>query len=274
MAGSVKKQSQVAVMVEEVDEEWVDPTDWLTVKAPKSYFFRLPIELREMIYTYLVPDIDVPIIERDPFHQLRLREDSQACSPQLLLANRQIYEEMIIRFYGSATFAMYVEQHEISFLGNPIYVYDPEFPSCLQYVRALHIEIQLPPVMRIFHEEFSECVDALVIYLSNKCRRLRYINFAFDLRVLDGHIPRNRMDWYVNEPQAFLAQYVRASFVWAMNPFKSLSGVTMVSKTGPVWLKAVDSTPTTDNGDHQSYSERLIEEADIYCRKLVSEFFK
>jgi len=90
---------------------------------------------------------------------------------------------------------------------------------------------------------------------------------------MEGHIPRNRMDWYVNEPQAFLAQYVRVSFDWAMMPFKSLSGVTMASKIGPIWRKAADGFVSTNDETQATQQERLTEEADIYCRKLVIEVF-
>lgn len=274
MVGTDKKHSRVAITVDEVDAEPTDQTGSRTLKAPTCHFTRLPVELREMIYAYLVPDTDVPIFEPDLFHGLNLRKDVTACSPQLLRANRQIYEEMISQFYGVATFAMYVEQHEISFLGNPIYVYDPQFPSCLQHVRSLHIEMQLPPITRIFHEDYSECVETLASHLFKNCHRLKFINFAFDIRIMEGHIPRNRMDWYVNEPQAFLAQYVRVSFDWAMMPFKSLSGVTMASKIGPIWRKAADGFVSTNDETQGTQQERLTEEADIYCRKLVIEVFK
>src|ERR1700753_1850 len=110
MAGIVKKLSQLAVTVDEVDEEPVDRTGSPTIKVPESHFSRLPVELREMIYAYLVPDTDVPIVGRVHYRPFIFRKDRTACSPQFLLANRQIYQEMVNQFYSMATFAMYVEQ--------------------------------------------------------------------------------------------------------------------------------------------------------------------
>jgi hypothetical protein len=227
-----------------------------------------------MVYLYLSPDTDLPIREPDLLDVRKLRKDGEACAPGLLRANRQIYEEFIIHFYGTATFALYVETNELSFLGTPTYPYDPIFPRPLSYVRNLHIEIQLPPVIRIWSEEASKCTYQLVEHLSKHCPYLKVINFAFDIRVMDGHVTTNRMDWYVHEPHAFIVQHVRPSFEWAMLPFKGLHGIEMVSLNGSVWHKVPDTVPGTSDGSGRTSQDRLTEEADVYCRKLVNHFFK
>jgi hypothetical protein len=103
---------------------------------------------------------------------------------------------------------------------------------------------------------------------------LKTINFAFDIRVMDAHVTTDRMDWYVHEPHAFVVQHVRPSFEWAMIPFKDLRGIEMVSLNGSVWHKVPDTVPGTADGSGQNSQERLTEEADVYCRKLVKHFFK
>jgi hypothetical protein len=241
----------------------------------KSYFLLLPLEVRQMIYSYLVPDTNIPIKEPELPDPRALRLDGTVCSPQLLQVNYQIYEEFFEQFYGHATFAMYVEQHEISFLGTPIYVYDPKFPRALQVVRSLHIEIQLLPSYWTYLEDASPCILGLADHLS-QCRGLKFINFAFDTSVmLEGPIPQSRIDWYVLNPQMFIAQHLRRTFAWTMAPFRRLGGVKhFTSITGPVWRSLSDRPTAPSNGQHQSSQEKLMEEADIYCRQSVGEYFE
>jgi hypothetical protein len=67
----------------------------------KCYFLELPVEIRLMIYQYLIPDKPVPA--RWVGTRI-LREDSTPVTTAILRVNKTIHEEVADLFYGQSTF--------------------------------------------------------------------------------------------------------------------------------------------------------------------------
>lgn len=233
-------------------------------------FLKLPLELRELIYEHLIPNTELTITEADLIEPDQLRQDGTVCCPAILRTCRQVYDELIEPFYGSATFAIFVEQHEISFLGTPSYVYSPKFPRNLHHVRKLHIEMQLPPLTTVLTSKSYVCMDQLVEYINKYCTKLHKINIAFDICFLEN-LPRNRMEYYAQDSQVFMLQIVRPVFNWSLKAFKNLQRVQLVAWSGLAWPRRVQGDPTIAVG--RNVQEILAEEAEIYCRGLVPEIF-
>ncbi|KAF2669579.1 hypothetical protein BT63DRAFT_264421 [Microthyrium microscopicum] len=119
----------------------------------------IPLELRFEIYSYLIPDAEVPAA----FHQLKprecghhkwpqgdppfLRRDEEPCTPAMLRVNHQIHIELMEMWYSKATFHMNVE---IGGLGTAYLLgqrYDPKQP------------LPPDPVGRIAHLKVAIYVD-------------------------------------------------------------------------------------------------------------------
>src|ERR1700748_601884 len=90
-------------------------------------FLDLPVELRLMVYKYLIPNtIVIPMrgLPRENYPPETLRTDGQLCYPAILRTNRRIYEEAIDMWYGTATFHMDIHGRNIYFLDTEFKVKD------------------------------------------------------------------------------------------------------------------------------------------------------
>ncbi|CZR65773.1 uncharacterized protein PAC_15673 [Phialocephala subalpina] len=126
--------------------------------SPTS-FMSLPIELRQGIYKYLIPDDHVPaywVAPRIPpwpgqygSHIRILRHDKQPCCTEILRINRQIHDEVIGLFYGTASFGVHINGPYCFFLGVKYCTEDLDLampntlPPTFRLVRSLSISIFL-----------------------------------------------------------------------------------------------------------------------------------
>lgn len=126
----------------------------ITVPRKQMSFLNLPIELRTAIYEYLIPNDEVLgywFISQNggPPDRRPVRHDKQPCCPAVLRINRQIHDEVIGMFYGTARFFMYV-------VGCRCYVFGMKFatedlhevtanklPPGFRFIRSLHITIKM-----------------------------------------------------------------------------------------------------------------------------------
>lgn len=110
----------------------------------KASFLSLPIELRIAIHQHLVPNAFVAgyWFENPPQH-LPFRDDEQPCCPAILRTNRQIYNESIGIWYGSARFRIYITERHLYFLGSKIHNRDAKLPSCFRLIRSLIVDMKL-----------------------------------------------------------------------------------------------------------------------------------
>ncbi|KAF5870318.1 uncharacterized protein Bfra_009702 [Botrytis fragariae] len=105
-----------------------------TIITRISPLLQLPVELRLLIYKYLVPDGDIlPIRVRE--RPETLRKDGGSICPAVLYLNRQIHNEVIPLWYGSGNFH------------SELWDFSVRVPSALRFIKSLDIPIfaQLVP---------------------------------------------------------------------------------------------------------------------------------
>lgn len=124
----------------------------LDSRPQQTSLLSLPIELRNAIYKFLVPDDHVqgywyvPKVGGPP-DKRPVRLDKEPCCPAVLRTNRQIYTEVIGMFYGTASFAIYVSDFYCWFLGvqycteNLNLAIPATLPATFRLVRSLQISI-------------------------------------------------------------------------------------------------------------------------------------
>jgi hypothetical protein len=118
-------------------------------QARQVSFLDLPVELRLVVYKYLVPNTVVPVRyfpSSDDAHSdhLNLRTDGRFCYPAILRTNRLIYEEAIDLWYGTAVFYLNILGDFLNFQGTKYFPGDV-LPQTLRRVRTLHITLTLRP---------------------------------------------------------------------------------------------------------------------------------
>ena len=96
----------------------------MTNNASNSGFLSLPLELRDEIYRYLLPDVDdicpVPRSRRQLYHIKHvpcLRTDKEQCYPEILAVNKQINAEASRVLYAR-TYTMKYFLNRVTFLGR------------------------------------------------------------------------------------------------------------------------------------------------------------
>lgn len=117
------------------------------IKDPRKQtsFLSLPIELRIAIYDHLIPNANVASYgtHTNPAIYPPFRHDKQPCCPAILRTNRQIYNEVIGMWYGTAKFGMYMTGRHLYFLGTRIHDRNAKLPSSFRFVRSLSLDIML-----------------------------------------------------------------------------------------------------------------------------------
>ena len=96
---------------------------------PCSPFLRLPLELRDQIYGYLMPDVDEvctkPGFKENVYHEgdiewfdnlFELRRDGDYCYPAILAVNKQVHAEAS-RIMWNRTYTIRASPKSIEFLG-------------------------------------------------------------------------------------------------------------------------------------------------------------
>jgi hypothetical protein len=105
----------------------------------------LPVELRLAIYEHLIPNNQVP-----PNNDSKppLRHDEQPCCPAVLRVNRQIYNEVISMWYGTARFWVKIAGRFLNALRVKIDDRNATLPSNFRLIRSLSITLMLhwPPL--------------------------------------------------------------------------------------------------------------------------------
>lgn len=101
-------------------------------------FLDLPAEVRLTVYGYLVPNLPVrnfPLIRRQ---SKKFRDDGTRCCPAILRVNHQIYNEVILEWYGSASYEVVLDSKYIMFCGRIIPPFVP-VPSTMQLVHSMQL---------------------------------------------------------------------------------------------------------------------------------------
>ncbi|PQE34128.1 D-2-hydroxyacid dehydrogenase protein [Rutstroemia sp. NJR-2017a WRK4] len=182
-----------------------------------SPFLRLPPEVRNQIYLHLVPHDALNPQYCLPGGPLRLMRAS--CSPAILRLNRKIYNEVILLWYGVATYPFFLRRTS-EFLGNE-YLMDERcvLPACLKLVRSLDIRIYSCMIRS------NTRIDSLPAWTT--C----LANFLADSKCLE-HLKiylyvMVRLEGAITTPE----ETIHASLEEILSPFRAIRGLSKVTTT-------------------------------------------
>jgi len=107
-----------------------------------SDLLRLPPEIRRLIYSYLLPTLDI-----DPgkirYGRGALREDGKS-GGGLLQVNRQIHNEIYNDWYSNTMYIVQIASNGgVMFLNHFIFRPDESMPSTLMVVKELYVDIHI-----------------------------------------------------------------------------------------------------------------------------------
>jgi hypothetical protein len=111
----------------------------------ESPFMKLPVEVRQFIYSFLIPDMLVTTKTRGEKHKKlereRLRRDREPCCAALLRTNQKIYYELVEQWYTSTRYCILLD-------GNILRFAYQEFPLALglpfgfRFLKRLDLTVQ------------------------------------------------------------------------------------------------------------------------------------
>ncbi|KAL4891475.1 hypothetical protein BDV59DRAFT_181824 [Aspergillus ambiguus] len=159
----------------------------MAFSSPKILgFLDLPAEVRLTIYHYLIPTIPIrnfTLIRGRGSKTVALRHDGERCCPALLRANRQIYNELVREWYGSAQYEVVLDTKYIMFCGRIIPPYAP-VPSTIRFVHSMKLCVSIQGTPQYIHSHstlehllgFQDRLAAIARVLSDRVRcRLHYL---------------------------------------------------------------------------------------------------
>jgi hypothetical protein len=119
-------------------------------QPPQSYhFITVPLELRQLIYLYLIPNRTVPASipgsnpHIGPVSSI-FREDRSPCSPALLRVNRQIYNEFVRFFYGHTLYCVTLACNYIRMTNLAVYHHRAtHLPFNLHFLTRIQLNVEI-----------------------------------------------------------------------------------------------------------------------------------
>lgn len=107
----------------------------------------LPVEIRLLIYSYLIPNATVPSGSwKDKWEQygvwVRLRHDRKPCRLALLQTNRTIYYEMVELLYSSPCYSLWLEKNNLRFV-NRYFSSVTSLPFGFQFITSLSLTVKV-----------------------------------------------------------------------------------------------------------------------------------
>jgi len=153
---------------------------------------RLPLEVRQIIYSYLLPDVAIHAKKIDQDH---IRVDGKS-GAGLLRVNHQIHNELYHDWYRSTTFELRVFKDMAKFLhkhGQP--GTSMQMPSPLKDVESLHLRLLFwkgrttyDKGVKDWEEETPEVLWIIGRLLSSGTCSLKYLRITLDLETHAGGI--------------------------------------------------------------------------------------
>lgn len=106
-----------------------------------SPFMKLPVEVRLLIYSYLMPDMVVHAATM-PGKALNecLRFDRKPCCPALLRTNRTVHHELVEQWYRSARYCILLEDNALRFADQEFSLV-VDLPFGFRFLRRLDLTI-------------------------------------------------------------------------------------------------------------------------------------
>ncbi|OCL04711.1 hypothetical protein AOQ84DRAFT_380305 [Glonium stellatum] len=107
-------------------------------------FLLLPLEIRYIVYSYIVPDKIVPPMREAANKMVSskwyrpLRHDDERCCPEILRTSKEIYNEAIEEFYRNVAFQVDVTTSRLTMLSE-VYTYTSTISRNARYIRSLHV---------------------------------------------------------------------------------------------------------------------------------------
>jgi hypothetical protein len=193
-------------------------------------FLSLPTELRLEIYEYLVPNHLVPFVNT---HKHLLRHDEEPCCPAILCASRQIYNEIINMWYGTAKFSIQITPIGISFLGVTINSQDAKLPVNFLLVRSFKIFLVLGwyTAQYLDGPSLKPWTKVFINWLSPGPSRLTRVTLS---RVEFTPSPRA---WALNSYLADGGERFKAVLWWQLRPLRIMRGIHMqFDDIEPFWV--------------------------------------
>jgi len=112
-----------------------DPTYPQHVESP---FVNLPVEMRTLIYSYLVPKNMVP----SWISKAKLRSLKMDSALPLLRTNRQVYHEILELWYSSTSYCVYLKENDL-FFANKKFGSISSLPPGFRFIKCLSLIIRL-----------------------------------------------------------------------------------------------------------------------------------
>jgi hypothetical protein len=194
-------------------------------------FLDLPTELRLEIYKHLIPD---NCVEAQNIQKRTFRHDQQPCYPAILRTNRQIYQEVICMWYGTARFHMVINPRHVVFLRRTINLQDAKLPSMFPFVRSLSITMELRwPFKSDLEPELSKSpwTELIVNSASTSPSRLQRVSWHY-LAFERQKIPE-MVDSYHDIHE--LGQKFKLALEWNLGQLRMMRGVDLKFDASPVW---------------------------------------
>jgi len=158
-------------------------TELPTAQGAHFRFLDLPLELRHLIYRYLVPA--TPFIPADGIQLKRSRRGGRWSTLGILAANRQIYHEVKGEWYSIMQHEVKIDQKQMALAGTRVGLRSKKLNNRMGWIRNMRLVVEL----KIRHVH-SPAMKFLVQYLlSIPDLQLRYIDLAIAL------IPRSQSPW-------------------------------------------------------------------------------
>jgi hypothetical protein len=182
----------------------------------------LPVELRLAIYAHLIPNNRVP-----PKNDSKTpsRHDEQPCCPAVLRINRQIYNEVIGMWYGTAIFGINITGRHLYILGLKIDDRNTKLPPNFGLIRSLSITIMLhwPPLGQIQYSFENQTPWTKLIADSLSAGPYKLSHVAIHLVTFyESQLPAIT-ESYLNDR----GNQVKVALEWNLGPLRRMRGVNL-----------------------------------------------
>jgi hypothetical protein len=147
-------------------------------------FLGLPLEIRRLIYGYLIPNTE--FVPANDIRPKELRRDGRQCTPGILAVNRQIHDEVKVEWYSTTQYEVKLDSVGVELLGSRVLDETPD--DRMRWIRDMRLVVRLKPYSPTEDSElsssevsrvYSPVMESLVRHLlSFPALRLRYVDLV------------------------------------------------------------------------------------------------
>jgi hypothetical protein len=147
-------------------------------------FLGLPLEMRRLIYGYLIPNAE--FVPANDIRPKELRRDGRQCTPGILAVNRQLHDEVKVEWYSTTPYEVKLDSVGVDLLGSRVVDETPD--DRMGWIRDMRLVVRLKPYSPTEDPELSSSevsrvynpvMESLVRHLlSFTALRLRYVDLV------------------------------------------------------------------------------------------------